>query len=258
MEQELTNLKVVELRSILKDSGLKVGGKKTELIERIISSRSKNEITRNPEVIKKYDTLEKDIPVLSKDMLFQIALELDLPDLFSFCLSSKRYNEIACNNKEFWRAKLIKNNFVRRGHNLEDITDPKKYYELRNQDFKLFLSKKLLEFSRKGELKNVIKALDKGADPNYEEYIEGEIANSLVLASSNGKIDIVKYLIKYNPNYSHYMLGISLIEALKKRHYDIAKYLIQNGADPHFDDDWPIGIAILNGDKDMVKFLNNL
>jgi len=43
---------------------------------------------------------------LSKDDLFSIALQLDLPELLNFCRSSKRINDLLCKRKEIWAAKL--------------------------------------------------------------------------------------------------------------------------------------------------------
>ena len=43
---------------------------------------------------------------LNKDELFLIALQLNLPDLLSFCTSSKRINDLICQNNDIWIAKL--------------------------------------------------------------------------------------------------------------------------------------------------------
>jgi hypothetical protein len=45
---------------------------------------------------------------LSKDTLFLIALELDMPSLFSLCNSNKKLNLKLCENEEFWKIKLRK------------------------------------------------------------------------------------------------------------------------------------------------------
>ena len=43
---------------------------------------------------------------LPKDALFSLALELNLPDLLSFCTSSKRINDLICRKNDIWIAKL--------------------------------------------------------------------------------------------------------------------------------------------------------
>ena len=39
---------------------------------------------------------------ISKDILFKLALELDLPDLISLCKSSKRFDNQVCKNENVW------------------------------------------------------------------------------------------------------------------------------------------------------------
>ena len=44
----------------------------------------------------------------SKDVLFTIAMDLDLPSLLRWCQSSSRVNKHVCNNSSVWRNKLIR------------------------------------------------------------------------------------------------------------------------------------------------------
>ena len=44
----------------------------------------------------------------SKDVLFTIALNLELPDLLRWCQSSNKFYQDVCNNDNVWRAKLLK------------------------------------------------------------------------------------------------------------------------------------------------------
>ena len=43
---------------------------------------------------------------LTKDVLFRLALELNLPDLLHFCSSSSRINRLVCERNDIWYAKL--------------------------------------------------------------------------------------------------------------------------------------------------------
>jgi hypothetical protein len=43
-----------------------------------------------------------------KEVLFQLALELNDKDIINLCLSSKRANDSICNNERFWKLKLRK------------------------------------------------------------------------------------------------------------------------------------------------------
>jgi hypothetical protein len=53
----------------------------------------------------KLNNISKEIP---KDILIQLALELDILSLLNFCKSSKRFNTITCQNNLFWFNKLNK------------------------------------------------------------------------------------------------------------------------------------------------------
>jgi Leucine-rich repeat (LRR) protein len=44
----------------------------------------------------------------SKDVLFTIALNLDLPSILKWCSSNSRINRYICQNNSFWRSKLLK------------------------------------------------------------------------------------------------------------------------------------------------------
>ena len=44
----------------------------------------------------------------SKDVLFTVAMKLDLPNLLRWCSTSSRINRDVCNNDNLWRAKLLK------------------------------------------------------------------------------------------------------------------------------------------------------
>ena len=45
---------------------------------------------------------------LPKDLLIQLALELDLPSILNYCRSSKKFNNLICNNYTFWMNKHIR------------------------------------------------------------------------------------------------------------------------------------------------------
>lgn len=43
---------------------------------------------------------------LNKDILIYLALDMDIPTLFNYCLVNKRINNIVCENNTFWMNKL--------------------------------------------------------------------------------------------------------------------------------------------------------
>jgi ankyrin repeat protein len=71
---------------------------------------------------------------------------------------------------------------------------------------------------------------------------------ALHLAARYGNLDLVKYLFKIKPNFTHYVIN----EAIQKNHIDIAKYLIDKGAQIGHTS---IKYAAENGNLDFVKYL---
>src|SRR3989442_1633954 len=45
---------------------------------------------------------------LQKDVVILMVLEYNMPDIMSLCLTSKRLNEILCNNDTLWMNKVKK------------------------------------------------------------------------------------------------------------------------------------------------------
>ena len=43
----------------------------------------------------------------SKDVLFTIAMNLELPSLLRWCASNSRINNNVCQNEHLWRSKLL-------------------------------------------------------------------------------------------------------------------------------------------------------
>ena len=63
---------------------------------------------------------------LNKDELFLLAIELDLPSLLNFCLTSKRFNEVICKKESFWVNKLDRD-YSNYKENFNDKTPREKY-----------------------------------------------------------------------------------------------------------------------------------
>ena len=45
---------------------------------------------------------------LSSDVLRSIAIDMDLETIKNLCLTSKKFNRIICDNRNFWINKLLK------------------------------------------------------------------------------------------------------------------------------------------------------
>ncbi|GAI81263.1 unnamed protein product, partial [marine sediment metagenome] len=65
---------------------------------------------------------------LSKDVIFLLALELDLPSILQLCLTSKKYNQHICENPNFWKNKLLKE-YPQLNSVINDIYDYKNTYK---------------------------------------------------------------------------------------------------------------------------------
>ncbi len=84
----------------------------------------------------------------------------------------------------------------------------------------------------------------------------------MLFAIQQGNLELVKYYIKQgvNPNYQHpELLTTPLIESLSFEKYEIAKYLLENGADPTlkagFSADSPLAVAKKTKNKALVKLI---
>jgi len=117
-----------------------------------------------------------DIP---KDILFLIALDLDLETLSNYCRAQKRFNDIACANETFWITRLKRDFGIEYKHNRKS---PKYRYEniytALNDEFMSielnlpsYITEKIpIKEIRKDFMKDTIKIVIK---PFYDSYIPG-------------------------------------------------------------------------------------
>ncbi|PVU88970.1 hypothetical protein BB559_005283 [Furculomyces boomerangus] len=89
---------------------------------------------------------------------------------------------------------------------------------------------------------------------NEKQTTEDAKVYTLQEASSNGYLDIVKYLVKSGVNI-HENNEIALKEASENGYLDVVKYLVEKGADIHADQDWALGMASKSGYLDIVEYL---
>lgn len=87
---------------------------------------------------------------------------------------------------------------------------------------------------------------------------------AMLTAIENNELDFVKYYIKegVNPNYQHpELLTTPLIESIAFGRYEIAKYLLEVGADPElkagFSQDSPLKMAKKSGNKELIRLIKN-
>jgi hypothetical protein len=64
---------------------------------------------------------------LSKDIIVKLALGMDLPEILSLCMTSKRFNRFVCENNRFW-VSMIKRDYP--GYPYELMKGEKDYKDL--------------------------------------------------------------------------------------------------------------------------------
>lgn len=108
----------------------------------------------------------------------------------------------------------------------------------------------------KGDLATVKRELQKGEDVN------GEHAGTslLSLATKNGRLEMVKFLVDKGANVNHGAINgtAPLMLAATNGHLDVVKFLVDKGADVNAKDHkggTPLMAAAREGHLDMVKFL---
>jgi uncharacterized protein len=118
--------------------------------------------------------------------------------------------------------------------------------------------KKLLKSAEMGNLSEVEKALNSGANLEARESRFGNTA--LHLAAFEGKIEVVRYLLDkgIDPNIQANDGITALIATCRKGHLDIAKLLVSRGADLNLADEagiTPLMAAAYSDNYDLVRFL---
>lgn len=122
------------------------------------------------------------------------------------------------------------------------------------------LDSNLLKAANSGRLTAVVKWLESGADIDCRNRTDGFTA--LILASKNGHMDIVGFLVDHGANINK--VGKRAITALmvaaENGHLDVVKYLVEKGANIH-----AVGLynytaldyAILKKEKPVEEFLKS-
>lgn len=84
----------------------------------------------------------------------------------------------------------------------------------------------------------------------------------MLTAVHNGDLDLVKHYLAegINPNYQHpELLTTPLIEAISFQQVEIARYLLEHGADPQlaagFSQDSPIKVARQTGNRELQHLI---
>lgn len=148
---------------------------------------------------------------LPKDILIEIALALDLQDVFGYCLSSKYINEIVCENKIFWINKLYKDFNI---DHRESKLSAKKYYLEINNLLKKYNFDTLLRYGLINNRNDLVKiAIYKNASLSYFNFNDFQKIKLL----DEKLIDILfNEKTKATKNISEFLNLISSIDRDKK------------------------------------------
>ena len=163
---------------------------------------------------------------LPKDLIMQIALEYDLPEILAFCRTNKLYNQIICENNTFWNNKLI------RDFGLTFLNDPNlqsfKSERLKQKYIKESLPAKIYYIKIKNELRDTPDAV-------------------LVRAIFEDRLDLVKAAIRAGANIvrtsSFY---VPLVLALEYNRENIYEYIMKQDPISSKDTSVIITQALLN------------
>lgn len=86
----------------------------------------------------------------------------------------------------------------------------------------------------------------------------------LFIASANGNLELVKYHIKMgiDVNYQHpEFMCTPLIESIQKEQYEVAKCLLENGADPTIKEDFgthiPLSMAHITKNQYLIVLVES-
>ena len=148
---------------------------------------------------------------LPKDILIEIALDLDLKSIFGYCLSSKYINEKVCENKIFWINKLYKDFNI---DHRESKLSAKKYYLEINNLLKRYNFDTLLRYGLINNRNDLVKmAIYKNASLSYFNFNDFQkiklLDEKLIDILFNEKTKAVK-------NISEFLNLISYIDRDKK------------------------------------------
>ena len=182
--------------------------------------------------------------LLSKDILIELAIELNLPDIVNWCSLNKKFDNLTCKNDIFWRRKFI-----------HDYGEYPKNSDLTWREFYKFITvAKPNDLLWKGVEENVLSyvvvALKRGADINRRRNYDSPLST----ASKYGYLEVVKYLVEQGS-----YVRVSNDEALRfasfNGHLEIVKYLVEQGADVRADNNYALRSASIKGHLEVVKYL---
>jgi hypothetical protein len=128
---------------------------------------------------------------IDRNVLIQLALDLDLPDLLALCSSSKRTNQILCDNDNFWRLKLSRDYPYTQGKFINADKEEKYFQNIyRKTKNAVIFKKDFDEFMKQNDVDwQKVKYLD----VNIEFSNRGELFVNFLFSDKKGKVKLAFY-----------------------------------------------------------------
>lgn len=178
---------------------------------------------------------------LPNDVLIYMALSMDLPEILSLCRVNSNINNIICDNEVFWMNKL-RHDYNIHGHK-DNYKTRYKYITDQLKD-----PNTALQF---GSVTNDVDLVRLAIERGAELYMIHPISNSI----TNDSFNVFKYLIDNNYYINKNYLSYNLTFASQYNRIKYIEYLLDNGANIHYYNDFLLRNAVTMKHLDQVKFL---
>ncbi len=143
---------------------------------------------------------------LPPDVIIYMAMNMDLPEILSFCLLSKRFDGIICQNKDFWLHRLI-NDYEVDVSEIPSHYTPKMYYEyMVNHKLRFFIptpEQRCEETAYFNKIQSDDFIIGYGTPYSFVCYKLDELINLIESIPINDRsLKILKSLLQDTPDYS--------------------------------------------------------
>jgi hypothetical protein len=202
----------------------------------------------------------------SNDFLYEKFYDFDKLKLFLLESPTLEFIDKNCTQEYYLKNKNINKYRLKSNQNMVDFFEKSKYYNeiiisylklndyqkvkkyIKYYDDKSYFLNRLLEYHNVKDLKYVKLLIKNGAKVSYLENY-----NIIKWASSQGKLDIIKFLM--NDDNELIISNTALLEASKNNHINIIKYIIEEKNTFGLDYQFALLYACKNKNNDIFFYL---